>query len=127
LPQPVRLSLSHEADETRLISALQGEVMLRITVCNSPSDLAFRLEGRLAGPWVHELRKCWQSALASRKERSLSIDLAEVTFVDDAGKDCLAAIHRQGVKFIGGDCLIRAIIEEIQFAAELDDEAKSWA
>jgi hypothetical protein len=36
-----------------------------------------------------------------------------VTFIDDAGKSCLAAIHRQGAKFIGGDCLVRAIIEEI--------------
>jgi anti-anti-sigma regulatory factor len=87
--------------------------MLRITVCKSPSGLAFQLEGRLAGPWVQELEKCWASALACRSERALSVDLAGVTFIDDAGKSCLATMHHQGAKFIGGDCLIKAIIEEI--------------
>ena len=87
--------------------------MLRITVCKTPSVLAFQLEGRLVGPWVQELERCWQSALACRRERTLSVDLAEVTYIDDAGKSCLASMHRQGARFAGGDCLIKAIIEEI--------------
>lgn len=87
--------------------------MLRITVCKGPSVLAFQLEGSLVGPWVQELERCWESALACRSERTLSVDLAGVTFIDDAGKSCLAAMHRQGAKFGGGDCLIKAIVEEV--------------
>jgi hypothetical protein len=82
-------------------------------VCKSPSVLAFQLEGRLAGPWVQELETCWEIASACRSGRTVSVDLAGVTFIDDDGKSCLAAMNHEGAKFIGGDCLIKAIVEEI--------------
>jgi hypothetical protein len=87
--------------------------MLRITVCKSPNVVAFQLEGSLVGPWVQELENCWQTASACRSGRTVSVDLAGVTFIDDAGKSYLAEMHRQGAKFSGGDCLIKAIIEEV--------------
>ena len=39
--------------------------MLRITTQNDAQVLTFRLEGKLVGLWVKELRNCWQSCLAS--------------------------------------------------------------
>jgi hypothetical protein len=87
--------------------------MLRITVCKSPGKVAFQLEGSLSGPWVRELEKCWQQALACPSLRGLSVDLAGVTFIDDAGKTCLTVMNDQGAKLVGGDCLIKAIVEEI--------------
>ena len=39
--------------------------MLRITPQNNAQVLTFRLEGRLAGLWVKELRDFWQCCLAS--------------------------------------------------------------
>ena len=87
--------------------------MLRITVHNESALLTFQLEGELAGPWVAELEKCWQSALATQHERTLLVDLTGVTFIDEAGKACLAALHRQQAEFETADCLTKAIVDEI--------------
>ncbi len=87
--------------------------MLRITVHDKPPVLTFQLEGELAGPWVRELEECWQMALASQPEPILRVDLTGVTFIEEAGKTCLAALHRQGAEFVAADCLTKAIVAEI--------------
>ena len=75
--------------------------------------LTFRLEGRLAGPWVRELEECWRGALAGQREPILRIDLTEVTSIDAAGRACLEALHRQGAEFVAADCLMKAVVAEI--------------
>src|ERR1700722_11764187 len=87
--------------------------MLRITVDNKPRVLTFRLEGRLAGPWLRVLEECWQSNLAHPNKPILCVDLTGVTFIDPAGKDCLAILHREGAAFIAADCQTKAIVDEI--------------
>ena len=87
--------------------------MMRITVDHAPRALTFRLEGRLAGPWVRELEECWRDALAGGRQPVLRVDLRDVTSVDAAGRACLAALHRQGAEFVAADCLTRAIVDEI--------------
>ncbi len=87
--------------------------MLRITVHDSPRVLTFQLEGDVAGPWVRELDDCWKSALACKREAVIQVDLKGVTFVDAAGKACLAALHRQGAAFVAADCMTKAIVAEI--------------
>lgn len=87
--------------------------MLRITVHDRPGALTFQLEGRLAGPWVRVLEECCQSALASRREPILRVDLTGVTSIDAAGQACLVALHRQGAEFIAADVLTKGIVAEI--------------
>jgi hypothetical protein len=87
--------------------------MLRITIHDTPRMLTFRLEGRLAGPWVGELDGCWRDALASRRKPTLRVDLTGVTSIDAAGQACLAALHRQGAEFVAADCLMKAVVTEI--------------
>jgi hypothetical protein len=87
--------------------------MLRITVHGAPRALTFRLEGRLAGPWVRELEECWRGAVAGRQGPSLRVDLTDVTFLDAAGRACLEALHRQGAELVAADCLMKAVVAEI--------------
>jgi anti-anti-sigma regulatory factor len=87
--------------------------MLRITVHDKPGGLTFQLEGRLAGPWVGVLQECWQSALARQRQPIVRVDLTGVTFIDAAGRACLAALHRQGAEFVAADCLMKAVVDEI--------------
>jgi hypothetical protein len=87
--------------------------MLRITVHDKPGVLTFRLEGRLAGPWIRELEECWWGALTKQREPILRVDLTEVTSIDAAGQACLAALHRQGAEFLAADCLMKAVVAEI--------------
>ena len=87
--------------------------MLRITVIHNSGLLTFRLEGRLAGPWVRELENCWQSTQVSQRKPVLRFDLTGVTFVDSAGKAFLAARHAQGAELVASGCLMRAVVAEI--------------
>src|SRR5262249_31350404 len=103
--------------------------MLRITVHDKPGALTFQLEGSLAGPWVQVLKECWQSALACQRQSILRVDLTEVTFIDAAGKACLAALHRLGAEFVAADCLSKAIVDEITHRPKVGGqkaEGKHW-
>jgi anti-anti-sigma regulatory factor len=88
--------------------------MLRITMHDNQESLTFQLEGRLAGAWVKEVEQCWQSALAHQRKPTLRVDLTGVTFIDEAGKACLAAMHRQGAELVAADCLTKEIVAEIR-------------
>jgi hypothetical protein len=81
-----------------------------------PESLTFQLEGRLVGAWVREVEDCRQRALAGRSRLAVRFDLAGVTFIDDAGKVYLAAMHRLGADFVAADCLTKAIVDEISKA-----------
>ena len=87
--------------------------MLRITTSIRPDGTTVALEGRLAGPWVDELRACWRSLAATGGARAIRIDLDAVTFIDNAGKALLWAMHEQGAVLTATGCMTRAILEEI--------------
>jgi hypothetical protein len=87
--------------------------MLRISTQYDAQVLTFRLEGRLAGLWIKELRDCWQSCLASCPAL-MRVDLRSLTFVDTAGKELLGEMHRQGAKLIASDCQMRAVVAQIE-------------
>lgn len=89
--------------------------MLRITMRDNQESLTFQLEGRLAGAWVKEVEQCWQST--RQRKPILRVDLTGVTFIDDAGKTCLAAMHRQGAELVAADCLTKEIVAEITQAS----------
>ena len=74
--------------------------------------MIFRLEGRLTGLWVEELKNCWQKSAAAQPVTMVVLD--EVTFIDEAGKKLLADMHRQGVELTAcSGCMTRAITEGI--------------
>jgi anti-anti-sigma regulatory factor len=87
--------------------------MLRITVDDQPRTINFQVEGSLAGSWSRVLEECWQETLARQSKPMVLIDLTGVTFIDAAGRACLAAMHRQGAEFIAPDCLTKATVAEI--------------
>lgn len=85
--------------------------MLRITIKTDAIGTTLELEGRLTGPWVEELRDCWERA--RKGEREVTVSLKAVTFIDGAGKTLLMLMHRHGVKLTGDGCMTKAIVEEI--------------
>ena len=88
-------------------------VMLRIITQRHDAKLVLRLEGRLQGPWVNELRKCWQHARESTGDEGIRIELVDVGFVDPAAKALLTEMHRAGVEILAQGCLTKAIRDEI--------------
>src|SRR5512142_461726 len=61
-----------------------GDFMLKINTHNDGTTIDFDLEGKLAGPWVDELARCWEPAVAGN--RRARVILNAVTFIDAAGK-----------------------------------------
>jgi hypothetical protein len=71
--------------------------MLRVTVVESSRNaVTLRVEGRIAGPSVEELRKaCDVHNVAD--EVQLSLELADVSFADVAGIVLLRELRSRGV------------------------------
>ena len=88
--------------------------MLRIYIHDEVPVTSFVVEGKLVGPWVKELEKCWESVVAAHPCRSMLVDLAHVTFIDSEGRALLTRMRRKGVKLLSAGVLINAIVAEIE-------------
>jgi ABC-type transporter Mla MlaB component len=86
--------------------------MLKITAHTQDTTTALELEGRLAGPWVTELRESWQRAMTTGQ--TVRLVLKQVTFIDGAGEKLLADIFRSGAEVTAEGCMTKAIIERIK-------------
>lgn len=73
---------------------------MKITVVESLRDaLRLRVEGRLTGRWVEELRgTCYLQALSEGIR--LTLDLADVSFVDTAGIELLKELKNRSVTLL---------------------------
>ena len=69
--------------------------MLKITVQETDIKIEITLEGRIAGPWVEELRRIWIETCPRLGARKLSLDLRNVTYSDAGGKQVLREIFAQ--------------------------------
>ncbi len=86
--------------------------MLKVSVHHDAAGTTLELAGRLAGPWVEELKRCWGQIGASR-EGQVSVDLNDVTFIDENGKALLLELWQHGITLRATGCLTRCIVEEI--------------
>jgi hypothetical protein len=92
----------------------EGErAMLRIYIHDQVPMTSFVLEGKLVGPWVKELEKHWESALAASPSRTMLMDLADVSFIDAEGRALLVRMRQKGVRLLSAGVLINAIVAEI--------------
>jgi anti-anti-sigma regulatory factor len=87
--------------------------MLMITEQRKLDVLIFILAGALAGDWVVEFNRCWRSASESLNAPRIVVDLTEVTFVDDLGREVLGQIMNEGAELIARDVLMKSIVDEI--------------
>jgi hypothetical protein len=73
-----------------------GLAMLRITtVTDSDSERIIKLEGKLVGPWVDEVRRACEARAAPPAR--VRLDLAALSFVDAAGARLLRELMQGGV------------------------------
>lgn len=89
-------------------------MMLKITTHHEAQMTSFVIEGKLVGPWVKELEKCWESVLAADPSSVMLVNLAAVTFIDAEGRVLLTRMRRQGVRLLATGVLIKAIVAEIE-------------
>ena len=87
--------------------------MLRIQVETDSGCARIRLEGKLIGPWVQELERCWQ-CLLDRACLPTVVELHELTFIDSEGELLLTAMHESGTRLEARGALSRFIADRIQ-------------
>ena len=87
--------------------------MLRIYNHDAVPVTSFVVEGKLVGPLVKELEKCWEGLVAANSRRAMLVDLVHVTFIDFEGRALLTRMRRKGVKLLSG-VLINSIVADIE-------------
>jgi hypothetical protein len=78
--------------------------MLRITEVGTDT---LRLEGRLTGPWVDELRR-----LSAGRTLGLKLDLSGLTFADAAGAALLRDLAARGVTIRDSSRFLEQLLNE---------------
>jgi hypothetical protein len=87
--------------------------MLRITIHNDTAVTSFILEGTLTGEWVKELERCWRHQAARPAAPRILVELRDVGFVDEEGRDLLRLMAQAGSELVAVDLVMKAIVEEI--------------
>jgi hypothetical protein len=85
--------------------------MLRITSYTKDFQTILELEGRLAGPWVAELKQAWEAEQGAG--RPIVVNLASVSYVDADGKSLLSDMCRAGIGFEASGCLMRSLVDDM--------------
>jgi hypothetical protein len=87
--------------------------MLKITLHDSAGEFRFRLEGKLSGLWVGELRQCWETASSTTSGRRTLVDLRDVDFVDPQGEELLCDMSRRGVELQAATPFMKSVVDGI--------------
>jgi|RhiMetdeSRZDD1v2_1073273.scaffolds.fasta_scaffold580637_2 hypothetical protein len=87
--------------------------MLRIQVDEQPETTILRVEGKLAGDCVDELRRVWTAVRKQSPEKQAVVELSSVMTVDQPGRKLLSQMHSWGTQLNGKGLCIRSLIEEI--------------
>lgn len=99
---------------------LHNHDVLRITA-NTSETVVVKLEGRLVGPWVNELKKT--VLRTNGRCQPLEIDVSDLTFADDKGERALRWLHRMGAHFQGKAPFSEYLFERLKiplFAAGIE-------
>jgi hypothetical protein len=87
--------------------------MLRITFAQTEAEQRWTLCGQLAGPWVAELRTCWQHGRRAGGAARPVIDLSDVTFIDQSGERLLSEMSRDGAEFVAVGVETKHLLENL--------------
>ncbi|HVO61725.1 MAG TPA: hypothetical protein VMT53_12375 [Terriglobales bacterium] len=85
--------------------------MLRITAITS-DKVVVKLEGRLVGPWVRELKKT--ILRTNGRCQPLEIDVSDLTFADEKGERALRWLHRMGAHFQGKEPFAEYLFQRLK-------------
>jgi ABC-type transporter Mla MlaB component len=72
--------------------------MLKISEPSASLATTLKLEGRLIGPWVEQLRESCENLIA--QEKRVQLDFTDVTFADRRGVALLMDLQNRGVKLL---------------------------
>jgi len=86
--------------------------VLRITLESGIDAATFRLEGKLAGPWVNECERSWHDFKDRTPGTPVTVDLRKVSFIDSEGKKLLRRMFEQGAE-LRAQLMTKYIVDEV--------------
>ena len=87
--------------------------MLRITVLSNAPSKTLRLEGRIAGDTVEELRRVCEESLAANDHTDLVLDLADVSFLDQEGIELIHHLRHRNVVLTHYSAFLAELLKEV--------------
>jgi|ERR1700677_424994 anti-anti-sigma regulatory factor len=92
--------------------------MLRISYSQTDSGQQWTLCGQLAGPWVQELRSCWEHARRVAAGSGAVVNLSDVTFIDEDGERLLSQMRSAGVEFVATGVDTKHLLQNLKSRGE---------
>jgi hypothetical protein len=92
--------------------------MLRISFAQTETEQWWTLCGQLAGPWVAELRVCWEHGRQIAGKAHPVVDLSEVTFIDESGEGLLAEMRNSGAQFVAAGVDTKYLLDNLRAKGE---------
>ena len=93
--------------------ARSGNSMIRIETHQTESQLTFKIAGKLCGASVRALEDCWKAAHLSSPDLEETVDLSDVSSIDQAGWCLLRHMHRDGVRFYARGLAGQTVLDEL--------------
>jgi hypothetical protein len=88
--------------------------MLKISVIDSRTERRLVLEGKLIAPWIAELRSAWKAANGEIEDRSLVVDLENITVLSQEGENALLELMSEGAEFRCRGVLTKHVIQQLR-------------
>lgn len=93
------------------IGEVRIERVLRITATAEKGSAMLKLEGRIGGPWVDELRQSWSTAVKRSDANSVKVEMRGVSYVDRRGASLLSEMESEGASLVNCSDFIRQLID----------------
>jgi anti-anti-sigma regulatory factor len=94
--------------------------MLRVTRIEKPKATTLKLEGKLCGAWVEELRQCWSNLV--EEKIPVEVDLEGLSFLDASGTTLLLQMERRGTLLLRGSAFVRCLLHPEPFRGKTDGQ-----
>jgi anti-anti-sigma regulatory factor len=90
--------------------------VLKINIVDTPAERIWVVQGRLVGPWVDELRTCWEKNHRTHSGQRCVMDLNDVTFIDKSGERLLRAMAKKGAELRATGMYTKHLLEKVRAA-----------
>jgi ABC-type transporter Mla MlaB component len=85
--------------------------MLRVTTSDLENARTLKVEGRVKGPWVLELKKAWLDSVGLVQGQPVRVDLSGVSFADAEGRNLLLQMQKEGAILLCPSAYIQEVLE----------------
>ncbi len=83
-------------------------------ITEAPFEQQWTLQGRLCGQWAADLKAMWEETRSARAGRKCTVNLEDVTSVDQTGETALLEMAMEGARLIASRAYMKSILEGLK-------------